>query len=74
MVYNTRNYWVFGLCPSSGILKNTMFHKLICFRPQVKGWETPTLLGPLESHPMTAVSSKGTYQHEAATLSTSHDV
>jgi hypothetical protein len=21
MVYNTRNYWVFGLCPSSGILK-----------------------------------------------------
>jgi hypothetical protein len=21
MVYNTQNYWVFGLCPSSGILK-----------------------------------------------------
>jgi hypothetical protein len=21
MVYNTRNYWVFGRCPSSGILK-----------------------------------------------------
>jgi hypothetical protein len=23
MVYNTQDYWVFGLCPSSGILKNT---------------------------------------------------
>jgi hypothetical protein len=23
MVYNTRDYWVFGLCPSSGIVKNT---------------------------------------------------
>jgi hypothetical protein len=22
MVYNTRNYWVFGLCASSGILRN----------------------------------------------------
>jgi hypothetical protein len=21
MVYNTQNYWVFGLCPSSGILE-----------------------------------------------------
>jgi hypothetical protein len=21
MVYNTQNHWVFGLCPSSGILK-----------------------------------------------------
>jgi hypothetical protein len=21
MMYNTRNYWVFGLCPSSGILE-----------------------------------------------------
>jgi hypothetical protein len=22
MVYNTQNYWVFGLCPSSGIIKS----------------------------------------------------
>jgi hypothetical protein len=22
MVYNTQNYWVFGLCPRSGILEN----------------------------------------------------
>jgi hypothetical protein len=28
MVYNTQNYWVFGLFPSSGILENTMFRKL----------------------------------------------
>jgi hypothetical protein len=28
--------------------KNTMFRNLICFRPQVRGWETPALLGPLE--------------------------
>jgi hypothetical protein len=48
MVYDTRDYWVFGLRPSSGILNNTAFRKLICFRPQVRGWETPILLGPLE--------------------------
>jgi hypothetical protein len=40
--------WVFGLCPLSGISKNTTFQKLICFHFQVKGWETPTLLGLLE--------------------------
>jgi hypothetical protein len=28
MVYNTQNYWVFGLFPSSGILENTSFRKL----------------------------------------------
>jgi hypothetical protein len=22
MMYNTRNYWILGLCPLSGILKN----------------------------------------------------
>jgi hypothetical protein len=27
MVYNTRDYWVLGFCPSSGILKNTTFRK-----------------------------------------------
>jgi hypothetical protein len=26
-----QNYWVFGLCPSSGILKNTTFWKLDLF-------------------------------------------
>jgi hypothetical protein len=29
MVCNTRDYWVFGLCPSSGILKNTTFRELV---------------------------------------------
>jgi hypothetical protein len=24
MVYNTRDYWIFGLCPSCGIIKNTL--------------------------------------------------
>jgi hypothetical protein len=56
MVYDIQDYWVFGLCPSSGILKtqkNTTFRKLvfgnwICFRLQVRGQETPTQLGPLE--------------------------
>jgi hypothetical protein len=28
MVYNTQNYWIFGLFPSSGILENTAFRKL----------------------------------------------
>jgi hypothetical protein len=31
MVYNTQNYWVFGLLPSSGILENTTFRKLDLF-------------------------------------------
>jgi hypothetical protein len=49
MVYNTQNYWVFGLCPSSGIpeKRKQRFGNWICFRPQVKG-ETFTLLGLLE--------------------------
>jgi hypothetical protein len=36
---NIQNYWVFGLCPSSGILK-TIEHKVLetgCFHPQVRG-------------------------------------
>jgi hypothetical protein len=28
MVYNTWNYWVFGFCPSPGILKNTEEHNV----------------------------------------------
>jgi hypothetical protein len=51
MVYDIQDYWGFGLCPSSGILKNRRtqrFGKWICFRPQVSGQETPTQLGPLE--------------------------
>jgi hypothetical protein len=46
-----KNYWVFGLFPSSGFLENRKkcrFGNWICFRPQVKGKKTPTQLGPLE--------------------------
>jgi hypothetical protein len=51
---NTRDYWVFGLWPSSCILKNTKEHIISesgCYHPQVRGWETPTLLGPLGANP-----------------------
>jgi hypothetical protein len=50
MVYDTQNYWVFGLCPSSGFLeiRKQRFGSWICFRPQVRG-KTPTLFGPLET-------------------------
>jgi hypothetical protein len=37
MVYNTQNYWVFGLYPSSGILENTMFRKLDLFPSSGEG-------------------------------------
>jgi hypothetical protein len=47
MLCNTLKYWGFGLCPSSGILKNTMFRKLDVFPSSYEG-ETPTLLGPLK--------------------------
>jgi hypothetical protein len=43
MVYDIRDYWVFGLRQPSGILKNTKEHDVsetVCFRPQVRGWET----------------------------------
>jgi hypothetical protein len=46
MVHNTQNYWVLRLCPWSGILKTReRFGNWICFHSQVKGVETPTLLG-----------------------------
>jgi hypothetical protein len=49
MVYTNQNYWVFGLCSSSGIqeTRKQRFGNWICFRPQV-GRETPTLLGAIE--------------------------
>jgi hypothetical protein len=37
MVYNTQNYWVFGLFPSSGILENTTFRKLDLFPSSGEG-------------------------------------
>jgi hypothetical protein len=39
MEYNTQNYWVFGLFPSSGILetrKHDVSETGHCFRPQVR--------------------------------------
>jgi hypothetical protein len=45
---DTQVYWVFGLCPSSGILKNITFWKLDLFLSSGERVETPTLLGPLE--------------------------
>jgi hypothetical protein len=49
MVYNTQNYWIFGFCPSSGILKTREHNVSETGSVSVlrKG-ETPTLLGPLE--------------------------
>jgi hypothetical protein len=51
MVYNTQNYWVFGLGPLSGILeiRKQHFRNWICFCPQVREvGKIPTQLGPLE--------------------------
>jgi hypothetical protein len=51
MVYNTQTYWLFGLHPSSGILKtqkNTTFRKVDLFLSSGEGWETRTLFCPLE--------------------------
>jgi hypothetical protein len=49
-IYRSQNYQVFGLCPSSSVLKNLRtqrFGNWICFRPQVGG-KTPSQLGTLE--------------------------
>jgi hypothetical protein len=37
MLYNTQDYWVPELCPSSGILKNTAFRKLDLFPSSGEG-------------------------------------
>jgi hypothetical protein len=51
MAYNTKDYFLFGLCPSFGILKtqkNTTFRKPDMFPSSGEG-ATPYLLSPLES-------------------------
>jgi hypothetical protein len=53
MVYNTQNYWVSGLCPSSRI-QNTRKHNVSetgfvsVLRRGGGEKKTPTLLGPLD--------------------------
>jgi hypothetical protein len=53
MVYNTQDYWVFGFCPPSDILKgtnkHTAFRKLDLFPSSCEEWETLTLFGSLET-------------------------
>jgi hypothetical protein len=52
MVYNTQNYWVYGLCISPGILKKleiTTFRKLDLSPFSNEGRETSTMSGPLET-------------------------
>jgi hypothetical protein len=60
IVYNTQNYWVFGLGPSFGIPK-TRGHNVLETGSILSSGEreTPALLGPLERanlNPVTEVS------------------
>jgi hypothetical protein len=49
MVYNTQNYWGFGLFHWLVFNRTRRFGNWICFRPQVKvGEKTPIQLGLLE--------------------------
>jgi hypothetical protein len=49
MVYNTQNYWVLGLCPSSGIMKTREHDVSETGSVSVlSGGGTPTLFGPIE--------------------------
>jgi hypothetical protein len=47
MVYNTQNYWVFGLFPSSGILETRKHNvsEMDVFPASGEGGKTPTQLG-----------------------------
>jgi hypothetical protein len=45
MVYTTWDYWVPGLSPSSGILKNTMFRKLDLFPSSGEGMQDTCSVG-----------------------------
>jgi hypothetical protein len=44
MVFNIGDYWAYGLCPFSRILKNTTFRKLDLFPSSDEGMWTPTNL------------------------------
>jgi hypothetical protein len=47
----TQKWWVFGIDPSFGILrdqKTRRFGNWICFRLQMRWGRTPTQLGPVE--------------------------
>jgi hypothetical protein len=62
MVYNTQNYWVFGLSPSSGILE-TRKHDVsgtVSVSILRLGGKTPTQLGPLERAVIDVSSFYGT--------------
>jgi hypothetical protein len=51
MVYNTQNYWIFGLFPSSGILENRKHDVSETGSVSIlrsRGETTPTQLDPLE--------------------------
>jgi hypothetical protein len=58
-----RYNWIFGLCSSFGILKNTTFQKMNLFPFSGEGFEAPALLGPLEGanlcHWTAYVNNKG---------------
>jgi hypothetical protein len=50
-LHRIQDYWVFGFCPSSGILENKREHNVSetgSVSSSGKGWETATLLGPVE--------------------------
>jgi hypothetical protein len=49
IMYNTQDYWVFGLCPSSGILKNK-FWKLDLFPSLGEGVaDIYSITGPIKN-------------------------
>jgi hypothetical protein len=59
MVCNSRNHWVSGVYPTSGIqkLESTTFLKLELFPSSGEERETPTLLGPLKRGHLTLTNS-----------------
>jgi hypothetical protein len=69
MVYNTQNFWVFGLFPSSGSLENTTFRKLDLLpssggggRAQLSRWLLPYLPLRTETEPLSETSCSLQYQ------------
>jgi hypothetical protein len=59
MVYNTQNYWVFGLFPLSCILENTTFRKLDLFPSSGEGGGEDTYsVGPLRKSQSLSLSTE----------------
>jgi hypothetical protein len=52
IVYNSQHYWALGICPSSGILKKTVFQKLDLLPSSGERMGATYLVGTIRNNPV----------------------